>query len=365
MGPSSAVAVREAIGNTPLMRLERASAMTGCEILAKAEFMNPGGSLKDRAALAIISAAERDGLLEPGGFVVEGTAGNTGIGLTMVANAAGYRTVIVMPETQSREKQQALRALGAELHLVPETHHDDPNNYRRVARRMADALAADHAHGAVWADQFDNLANRDGHYRTTGPEIWEQARHQVDAFICSVGTGGCLAGTARFLGQVHPGVVIGLADPDGAAMYDYFTSGELTYAGTSIAEGVGLRWMTKNLEGTAVDVAVRIGDREALESIWDLARHEGLFVGGSSGINVAGAMHLARRLGPGHTIVTILCDSGLRYQDKLLDREFLAARSLPLPPWEDDRHPTLGPGIDRFLEPPVGRPAEQFAGGER
>jgi cysteine synthase len=336
-----------AIGGTPLIRLRQASATTGCEILAKAEFMNPGGSVKDRAALAIIDNAEQRNLIEPGGIIVEGTAGNMGIGLALVANARGYRTIIVMPDTQSEEKRQMLRALGVQQYVVPEAHHEDPNNYRRVAERMARALASETEGGVVWANQFDNLANRQGHFATTGREIWEQTHHEVDAFICSVGTGGTLAGVSRFLKQANPDVTIGIADPEGAAMYSYYTSGKLSYEGGSITEGIGLRWMTGNLEGTQVDYAVQIPDAETLKTIYSVASDDGLFVGGSSGVNVAGAIHLARKLGPGHTVVTILCDSGARYQSKLFDAAFLGSRGLPPPPWRDSgaSHP-----VEQFLE---------------
>jgi cysteine synthase A len=336
-----------AIGGTPLIRLRQASATTGCEILAKAEFMNPGGSVKDRAALAIIDNAEQRNLIEPGGIIVEGTAGNTGIGLALVANARGYRTIIVMPDTQSEEKRQMLRALGVEQYVVPEAHHEDPNNYRRVAERMARALASETEGGVVWANQFDNLANRQGHFATTGREIWEQTHHKVDAFICSVGTGGTLAGVSRFLKQANPDVTIGIADPEGAAMYSYYTSGKLSYEGRSIIEGIGLRWMTGNLKGTQVDYAVQIPDAETLRTIYSVASDDGLFVGGSSGVNVAGAIRLARKLGPGHTVVTILCDSGARYQSKLFDAAFLGPRGLPPPPWHDSgaTYP-----VEQFLE---------------
>lgn len=336
-----------AIGGTPLIRLDHASAATGCEILAKAEFTNPGGSVKDRAALAIIDDAERRHVIRSGGIIVEGTAGNTGIGLTLVANARGYRTVIVMPETQSQEKRDTLRALGADLYVVPEALPDDPNNYRRIAERMARALARETDAGVLWANQFDNLANREGHFATTGREIWEQTHQKVDAFICSVGTGGTLAGVSRFLKQANPDVTIGIADPEGAAMYSYYTSGELRYEGSSIAEGIGLRWMTGNLEGTEIDYAVQIPDTEMLSVIYTLARHDGLFVGGSSGINVAGAIRLAASLGPGHTVVTILCDSGARYVSKLLDPTFLESRGLPPPPLRDTQ---FAGQIERFLE---------------
>jgi cysteine synthase A len=337
----------DAIGSTPLIRLRNASAITGCEILAKAEFMNPGGSVKDRAALAMIDDAEERNLIEPGGIIVEGTAGNTGIGLALVANARGYRTIIVMPDTQSKEKAETLCALGAELHVVREAPHDDPNNYRRIAERMARALASETEAGVLWANQFDNLANRQGHFDTTGREIWDQTHQEVDAFICSVGTGGTLAGVSRFLKQANPDVTIGIADPEGAAMYSYYTSGELSYEGSSITEGIGLRWMTANLEGTQVDYAVQIPDEETLRTIYSVARDEGLLVGGSSGVNVAGAIRMAEMLGPGHTVVTILCDSGARYQSKLFNAAFLESRGLPPPPWRDIRPDVQ---VERFLE---------------
>lgn len=323
-----ATGLRAAIGGTPLLRLDRASESTGCEVLAKAEFANPGGSVKDRAALAILVDAEQRGQIEPGGIVVEGTAGNTGIGLAMLGNAAGYRTVIVMSATQSREKQQVLRALGAEVYVVPEQHHQHPDNYRHIARRMAAALRDECDHGVLWADQFDNLANRHGHWATTGPEIWDQAGGEVDAFVCSVGTGGCLAGVSQYLREQRPDVVIGLADSEGAALYEYYTTGVMPDRSGSIVEGIGLRWMTRNLEDVVVDVPLHVSDRLAVETLADLARHEGLLVGGSSGVNVAGAIRLARDLGPGHTVVTILGDSLLRYGSTLLEPAFLAAHGL-------------------------------------
>lgn len=332
-GPARTGDVSRAIGDTPLIRLGHASAVTGCEILAKAEFTNPGGSIKDRAALAILEDAERRQVIRPGGIVVEGTAGNTGIGLALLAAVRGYRTVIVMPDTQSREKRDLLLALGAQLRLVPPTDPDHPDNYRRVARRLAEELVGTTDAGVVWADQFDNLANRQAHEATTGPEIWRQSGHRVDAFVAAVGTGGTLAGVSRFLRQVNPDVVVGLADPDGGAMYSYYTSGTLSSDGTSLIEGIGLRWMTANLSGTTVDRAIRVSDAEALETIYSLARHDGLFVGGSSGVNVAGAVRLARELGPGHTVVTVLCDSGTRYASRLFDVDLLRSRNLPLPPW--------------------------------
>jgi cysteine synthase A len=316
-----------AIGNTPLIRLRRASDATGCTILGKAEFMNPGGSVKDRAGLAIILDAERRGVLKPGGTVVEGTAGNTGIGLTLVGNARGYKTVIVMPETQSREKIDFLRMIGADLRLVPAKPYKDPGNYVHYSRRLAEEL------GAVWADQFDNLANREGHRLTTGPEIWHQTSGHVDAFTCACGTGGTLAGVSLALKQRNPAVRIVLADPEGSALYGWIKSNDLSMAGSSITEGVGQSRVPRNLEGALIDDAVRIPDAEALEQVFDLLIHEGLSVGGSAGINIAAAIHVARDLGPGHTIVTALCDGGSRYQSKLFNPEFLRSKNLPVPPW--------------------------------
>lgn len=322
-----------AIGHTPLLRLRKASEQTGCEILGKAEFLNPGGSVKDRAALAIITDAERRGLLRPGGTIVEGTAGNTGIGLALVANARGYRTVIVIPETQSQEKKDMLRLCGAELREVPAVPYKNPDNYVHVSERLAAELAAREPRGAVWAQQFDNVANRRGHYETTGPEIWEQTSGRVDGFVCAVGTGGTLAGVAAFLRERKPEVRIGLADPEGAALYHHYAHGELKSEGSSITEGIGQGRITANLEGLAVDHPFCIPDREALPIIFELLREEGLCLGGSSGINVAGAIRLARELGPGHTIVTVLCDSGTRYASKLFNPSFLREKDLPVPSW--------------------------------
>jgi cysteine synthase A len=316
-----------AIGNTPLIRLRRASDATGCTILGKAEFMNPGGSVKDRAGLAIILDAERRGVLKPGGTVVEGTAGNTGIGLTLVGNARGYKTVIVMPETQSREKIDFLRMIGADLRLIPAKPYKDPGNYVHYSRRLAEEL------GAVWADQFDNLANREGHRLTTGPEIWQQTGGGVDAFTCACGTGGTLAGVSLALKQRNPAVRIVLADPEGSALYGWVKSNDLSMAGSSITEGIGQSRVPGNLEGVRIDDAVRIPDAEALEQVFDLLIHEGLSVGGSAGINIAAAMRVARDLGPGHTVVTVLCDGGSRYQSKLFNPEFLRTKSLPVPRW--------------------------------
>jgi cysteine synthase A len=324
-----------AIGETPLIRLRRASELTGCEILGKAEFLNPGGSVKDRAALAIIQDAEQRGLLRPGGVVIEGTAGNTGIGLALVGNARGYRTVIVIPETQSREKKEFLRLIGAELREVPAVPYKNPENYIHVSRRLAEELARSEPNGAIWANQFDNVANRDGHYRTTGPEIWRQTDGKVDGFICAVGTGGTLAGVARALRERKPDAVIGLADPPGAALYSYYTTGELKAEGTSITEGIGQGRVTANLEGLHIDRPYLIEDAESVAVVFDLLKHEGLCLGASSGVNVAGAIRLARDLGPGHTIVTILCDSGTRYTSKLFNPEFLRAKDLPVPQWLD------------------------------
>jgi cysteine synthase A len=323
----------DTIGRTPLIRLRRASEATGCEILGKAEFLNPGGSVKDRAALAIIEDAERTGRLRPGGVIVEGTAGNTGIGLALVGNARGYRTVIVIPDTQSQEKKDMLRLAGAEVRQVPAVPYRDDNNYVKISGRLAEALAAREPAGAIWANQFDNIANRQGHYRTTGPEIWTQTGGRIDGFVCAVGTGGTLAGVGMFLKERKPAVQIGLADPMGAALYHYYTSGELRAEGTSITEGIGQGRITENLKGAPVDRAYQITDHEALPIVFDLLRHEGLCLGGSSGINVAGAMRLARELGPGHAVVTILCDYGTRYQSKLFNPQFLRGHGLPAPEW--------------------------------
>ncbi len=316
-----------AIGNTPLIRLRGPSEATGCEILGKAEFLNPGGSVKDRAALYIILDAEQRGLLEPGGTVVEGTAGNTGIGLALVGNARGYRTVIVIPETQSQEKKDMLRLCGAELREVPAVPYKDPNNYVHVSERLAKEL------GAFWADQWDNTANREGHIAGTGPEIWRQTGGKVDGFTCAIGTGGTLAGVAMYLKQKNRNIRIAAADPMGAAMYSWFKHGELKSEGSSITEGIGQGRVTKNIEGAPVDEAYRIPDDEALAWIFRLLRQEGLCLGGSSGINVAGAIRLAKDLGPGHTVVTILADSGTRYQSRLFNPAFLRQKGLPAPDW--------------------------------
>jgi len=322
-----------AIGKTPLVRLRRVSEATGCEILAKAEYANPGGSVKDRAALFIVRDAEERGLLRPGGVIVEGTAGNTGIGLALVGNALGYRTVIVMPDTQSQEKKDALRLCGADLRLVPAVPYKDPGNYVHVSERIAADLARLEPNGAIWANQFDNVANRRAHYETTGPEIWEQTDGKVDAFVSAVGTGGTIAGVGMVLKERNPAVKIVLADPMGAALYHWYADGELRAEGTSITEGIGQGRVTKNLEGAPMDDWFQIPDEEALPIIFDLLQYEGFCVGGSTGINVAGAVRLAHKLGPGHVIVTVLADNGQRYQSKLFNPEFLRQRGLPVPPW--------------------------------
>ena len=325
--------VLDAIGNTPLIRLRHASEVTGCEILGKAEFMNPGQSVKDRAALGIIRDAEAKGLLKPGGRIVEGTAGNTGIGLAMVASALGYKTTIVIPRTQSQEKKDAIRLLGAELVEVDAVPYSNPDNYVRYSGRLAEELAKTEGNGVVWANQFDNVANREAHYRTTGPEIFEQTGGEVDGFICAVGSGGTLAGVAQALRERKPGVKIGLADPYGAALYAWYKDGALKSEGTSISEGIGQGRITANLKDLVIDHPYRVADAEMLEVLYDLVQHEGLCLGGSSGVNIAGAIKLARELGPGHTIVTILCDHGSRYQSKLFNPEFLKEKGLPTPPW--------------------------------
>jgi cysteine synthase A len=325
--------VLDAIGRTPLIRLNRASEATGCEILGKAEFMNPGQSVKDRAALYIIRDAERRGLLKPGGRIVEGTAGNTGIGLAMVGQALGYRTTIVIPRTQSQEKKDAIRLLGAELVEVDAVPYSNPENYVRYSGRLAEELNLREPNGAVWANQFDNVANRLAHVETTGPEIWEQTAGRIDGFTCAVGSGGTLAGVAEALRARNSAVRIGLADPMGAALYHWYAHGELRAEGTSISEGIGQGRITANLEGLEVDMPYQIPDEEMLQVIYDLASHEGLIMGGSTGINVAGAIRMARDLGPGHTIVTILCDQGARYQSKIYNPGFLRERGLPVPEW--------------------------------
>jgi cysteine synthase A len=329
--------IADAIGNTPLIKLKRASEETGCTILGKAEFMNPGQSIKDRAALFIIQDAVKRGSLRPGGVIVEGTAGNTGIGLALVGNALGFRSVIVIPETQSQEKKDTLRLCGADLVEVPAVPFSNPNNYVKVSGRLADQLAKTEPNGAIWANQFDNVANRDGHVHTTGPEIWNQTDGKVDGFTCSVGTGGTLAGVGIALKERNRSIKIALADPFGAALYSYYTTGVLKSEGSSITEGIGQGRITKNLEGAPIDIAYRVPDEEALTLIFDLLEHEGLCLGGSSGINVAGAIRLARELGPGHTVVTVLCDYGTRYQTKLFNPEFLRAKGLPVPSWPERR----------------------------
>ena len=323
----------DCIGNTPLIRLNRLSDATGCEILGKAEFMNPGGSVKDRAALGIVRDAERRGQLKPGGIIVEGTAGNTGIGLAVVGNCLGYPTVIVMPDNQSKDKVDTLRAYGTDIRLVPAVPFKNPNHFVHTSQRLAGELAATAPNGAMWANQFDNVANRDFHERTTAVEIWEQTGGRVDGFVCSVGTGGTLAGTARGLRARNPGVQIGLADPAGSALYNFFTSGELKAEGSSISEGIGTSRITANFADTPIDHPFQIPDSESIPLVYDLIRSDGLVLGGSSGVNVAGAVRLAKALGPGHVIVTVLCDSGLRYRQRLFNREFLAARRLTMPDW--------------------------------
>ena len=326
--------VTQLIGNTPLLHLKRVSERTGCTILGKAEFLNPGGSVKDRTALGIIQAAEKSGDLLPGGRIVEGTAGNTGIGLTLLANALGYRSTVVMPITQSKEKIDSLELLGADLHLVGATSYADPNHYIHTAERLAQKLAGKEEHGAVWARQFDNPANMEIHARTTGSEIWEQTDGKVDGFICAVGTGGTLAGVSSTLKEKNPGVTIGLADPCGASLSNYFNSNTLEPSeGSSIIEGVGINHVTDNVAAANVDTAFSIADQEALPYIFELLQHEGLCLGGSSGLNIAGAVRLAEELGPGHTIVTILCDYGTRYQSKLFNPVFLENKGLPVPEW--------------------------------
>ena len=326
-----------AIGDTPLIRLSRASAETGCEILGKAEFMNPGQSVKDRAALWIVRDAIARGQLRPGGTIVEGTAGNTGIGLALVASAMGFRTVIVIPETQSEEKKQALRLAGAELVEVPAVPYKNPNNYVKVSGRLAAELAKSEPAGAVWANQFDNVANRQAHVDSTAEEIWAQTAGRIDGFVAAVGSGGTLAGVGLGLKSKKPGVVIALADPHGAALYEWVTNGVLEAEGSSITEGIGQGRITANLEGAPIDRAYRISDAEAVAVIQDLAAHEGLVMGGSTGVNVAGAIRLAKDLGPGHTIVTVLCDHGSRYQSKLWNPAFLREKGLPVPAWLERR----------------------------
>ncbi len=321
------------IGKTPLIRLRRASELTGCDILGKAEFMNPGQSVKDRAALGIVQDAVDSGRLRPGGVIVEGTAGNTGIGLALVANALGFRTVIVIPETQSQEKKDTLRLFGADVIEVPAVPYKDPNNYVKMSGRLAEKIDRENPNGAIWANQFDNVANRRAHYTTTGPEIWEETGGKVDAFVSAVGTGGTLAGVSMALKERNSRIVTALADPMGAALYNFYKHGELKAEGSSITEGIGQGRITANLEGAPIDHAFQIPDSEAIPIVFDLLEHEGLCLGGSAGVNVAGAIRLARELGPGHTIVTILCDYGTRYQSKLFNPEFLTSNNLPVPNW--------------------------------
>jgi cysteine synthase A len=324
----------DAVGNTPLIKLRKASELTGCTILGKAEFLNPGGSVKDRAAKYMVLDAERRGAIERGGLIVEGTAGNTGIGLALVGNSRGYRTLILMPNTQSQEKKDALRLCGAELREVPAVPYKDPNNYVHQAKRTAEELAAKEPHGVLYANQWDNHANRDGHTASTGPEIWEQTAGRVDGFTCAVGTGGTLAGVAAYLKQRNAGIVIAAADPLGAAVYNWIKTGEVKPSqGSSVSEGIGQGRVTGNLDGAQIDDAFQIPDTEMLPVLYDLVQTEGLLLGGSSGINVAGAIRLARQLGPGKTIVTVLADSGSRYQSKLFNPDFLRAKGLPPPPW--------------------------------
>lgn len=326
----------DAIGATPLIRLRRASEQTGCNILGKAEFMNPGASVKDRAALGIVRDAENRGQIERGGVIVEGTAGNTGIGLAVVGNALGYRTVIVMPNTQSREKVATLHAYGAEVIEIPAVPFKNPAHFVHESERVAQRLARDEPHGVLWANQFDNQANRDFHYRTTGPEIFEQTDGKVDGFVSAVGTGGTLAGVAFSLKERNPAIRIALADPSGSALANYYTHGELRAEGNSISEGIGNSRITANLEGAPIDLAYQIPDQESLPLVFGLVREEGLCLGSSSGVNVAGAIRLARELGPGHTIVTVLCDTGLRYLARLYNPQFLRSKDIPVPQWLDN-----------------------------
>ncbi|MEM9329730.1 MAG: cysteine synthase A [Pseudomonadota bacterium] len=329
----------DAIGNTPLIRLKKASEATGCEILGKAEFMNPGQSVKDRAGMFIIHDAIKKGQLAPGGTIVEGTAGNTGIGLTVVANALGYKTVIVIPETQAQEKKDTLRLMGAKLVEVPAVAYKNPNNYVKISGRLAEKLAATEKNGAIWANQFDNVANRDGHIQMTAQEIWAQTDGKIDGFVSAVGTGGTLAGVSAGLKEHNKDVKIAISDPMGAALYEFYANGELKSEGSSITEGIGQGRITANLEGFTPDFAYQISDNEAIPIAFDLLEHEGLCMGGSTGINVAGAMRLARELGPGHTIVTILCDFGNRYQSKMFNPAFLRSKDLPVPAWLEDDAP--------------------------
>ena len=333
---NSTPALLSLIGNTPLIQLRKASEITGCTILGKAEFLNPGGSVKDRTALGIILDAADKGSLLPGGTIVEGTAGNTGIGISLIANAMGYRSVIVMPDTQSQEKRDILRLYGAQLHLVPAVPLADPQHYTKVSARLAEKLCAEEERGAIWADQFDNVANRDIHYRTTGSEIWQQTAGTVDGFCCAVGTGGTLAGVSAILKQKNPNICIALSDPQGASLYRHYTQGVLKAEGSSVMEGIGQSRVTKNLEGAVVDTGFELSDSEALYWVFHMLKEEGICLGGSSGINIAGAVAMAKELGPGHTIVTILCDIGTRYQSKLFNPEFLRSKGLPHPDWLAD-----------------------------
>ena len=336
--------VLAAIGNTPLIKLRHASEATGCTILGKAEFMNPGGSVKDRAALAIVQDAMAKGQLNPGGLIVEGTAGNTGIGLALVANALGFKTVIVIPDTQSQEKKDMLRLQGAELIEVPAVPYANPNNYVKVSGRLAERLAKEHAQGAIWANQFDNIANRRGHYETTGPEIFSQTNGKLDGFTCAVGTGGTLAGVAMALKERNKNIKIAISDPMGAALYHYYAHGSLKAEGSSITEGIGQGRITANLVDAPIDIAFQITDEEALPILFDLAEQEGMLLGGSVAINIAGAMRLAKEMGPGHTIVTILCDGGARYASKLYNPAFLREKNLPIPAWME-RASTIKPDL--------------------
>ncbi len=328
-----AQSVLDLIGNTPLLRLRRASEETGCEILGKCEFLNPGQSIKDRAALGIIRDAEKSGALQPGGTIVEGTAGNTGIGLAMVGRALGYRVVIVMPRTQAQEKKDAIQLLGGELHEVDAVPYANPKNYVHFSRTLAEEMAKSEPRGVLWANQFDNTANRDAHYQSTGPEIWDQTNGKLDGFICAVGSGGTLGGVSLALKERNPDITIALADPGGSKLFSWVKEGELKTEGGSITEGIGQGRVTGNLEGVAIDDAYRIADADALNILFDLVENEGLCLGGSSGVNIAGAMAMARDMGPGHTIVTLLCDYGNRYQSKLYNPEFLREKNLPVPGW--------------------------------
>jgi len=321
------------VGNTPLIKLRKLSEITGCSIYGKAEFLNPGGSVKDRAAKAIIEHAEQTGALQPGGTIVEGTAGNTGISLSLLGNSKGYKTVIVMPETQSQEKKDALRLCGADLRLVPAVPYRDPNNYVRYSETLANELNDAQGGGVIWANQFDNTANMHGHYTSTGPEIFTQTDGKIDGFICAVGSGGTLAGTGKYLKEQKPDIKIGLADPYGSALFSHYVEGELKSEGGSVSEGIGQGRITENLAQADIDMAFRISDEEALPLIYDLMTQEGLYLGGSSAINIAGALAMAKQMGPGHTICTILCDSGQRYQSKIWNPEFLKAKNLPVPSW--------------------------------